>query len=93
MFLGAVLGIARTSPWRDLPPKFGNWNTVFKRISRFFKVHRHAQEQRPTSRHWGNRDSRVVIATGYFGNGDGQRPKGKVSEPSRCCFVIGQRMN
>jgi transposase len=33
LFLEAVLWIARTgSPWRDLPPEFGNWNTVFKRF-------------------------------------------------------------
>lgn len=32
MFLEGVLWIARTgSPWRDLPPEFGKWNTVFKR--------------------------------------------------------------
>ena len=31
-FVEAVLWIARTgSPWRDLPPLFGRWNTVFKR--------------------------------------------------------------
>ena len=31
-FVEAVLWIVRTgSPWRDLPPLFGNWNTVFKR--------------------------------------------------------------
>ena len=33
LFVGAVLWIARTgSPWRDLPPLFGKWNTVFKRF-------------------------------------------------------------
>ena len=33
LFLEAVLWIARTdSPWRDLPPEFGTWNTVFKRF-------------------------------------------------------------
>ena len=31
-FVEARLWIARTgSPWRDLPPLFGHWNTVFKR--------------------------------------------------------------
>ncbi len=33
MFLEAVFWIARTgSPWRDLPPKFGNWNTIYRRF-------------------------------------------------------------
>jgi transposase len=34
-----VLWIARTgSPWRDLPPAFGNWNTVFKRYRDWVKA-------------------------------------------------------
>jgi len=38
LFLEAVLWIARTgSPWRDLPPGFGNWNTVFKRFRDWVK--------------------------------------------------------
>ncbi|MDH6271022.1 transposase [Rhizobium leguminosarum] len=32
LFLEAVLWKACTSPWRDLPKEFGNWNTVFKRV-------------------------------------------------------------
>lgn len=33
LFLEAVLWKARTgSPWRDLPPELGDWNTVFKRF-------------------------------------------------------------
>jgi len=33
-FVEAVLWIVRTSsPWRDLPPVFGNWNSVFRRFA------------------------------------------------------------
>ena len=33
MFLEAVFWIARTgASWRDLPPGFGNWNTIYRRF-------------------------------------------------------------
>ena len=33
LFMEAVFWIARTgSPWRDLPPGFGNWNTIYRRF-------------------------------------------------------------
>lgn len=33
LFVEAVLRIARTgSPWRDLPPSFGYWNSAFTRV-------------------------------------------------------------
>ena len=36
MFVEGVLWIARTgSPWRDLPPVFGAWNSVFQRFGRW----------------------------------------------------------
>ena len=39
LFLEAVLWIARTSsPWRDLPPTFGKWNSVFKRYRDWVKA-------------------------------------------------------
>jgi len=36
MFVEGVLWIPRTgSAWRDLPKVFGNWNSVFRRFSRW----------------------------------------------------------
>lgn len=36
LFLDAVLWIARTgAPWRDLPERFGNWNSTWRRFDRW----------------------------------------------------------
>ena len=38
LFIDAVLWIARTgAPWRDLPERFGDWNTTFQRFNRWSK--------------------------------------------------------
>lgn len=38
-FVEAVLWIARTgSPWRDLPPALGHWNSVFTRFRDWVKA-------------------------------------------------------
>src|SRR5512135_2301152 len=35
LFLDAVLWIAKTgAPWRDLPDRFGNWNSAWRRVAR-----------------------------------------------------------
>src|SRR6201991_3157909 len=39
LFVEAVLSIARTgSPWRDLPPSFGHWNSTFTRFRDWVKA-------------------------------------------------------
>jgi transposase len=38
LFVESVLWLAKTgAPWRDLPNEFGNWNSVFRRFSRWAK--------------------------------------------------------
>lgn len=39
LFVNAVLWIAKTSaPWRDLPERFGEWNSVYRRFARWAKA-------------------------------------------------------
>jgi transposase len=36
LFVDAVLYVAKTGiPWRDLPARFGHWDTVYKRFNRW----------------------------------------------------------
>ena len=38
LFVEAIFWRVRTgSPWRDLPPEFGNWNSAFRRFRRWAK--------------------------------------------------------
>ena len=39
LFIDAVLWIAKTgAPWRDLPERFGNWNSVWRRFDRWART-------------------------------------------------------
>jgi transposase len=39
LFVNAVMWIAKTgAPWRDLPERFGKWNSVFQRFNRWCKT-------------------------------------------------------
>ena len=39
LLINAVVWIAKTgAPWRDLPERFGNWNSVFQRFNRWCKA-------------------------------------------------------
>lgn len=39
LFINAIMWIAKTgAPWRDLPERFGNWNSNFQRFNRWCKT-------------------------------------------------------
>lgn len=38
LFINAIFWLTKTgAPWRDLPPRFGKWNSVFTRFNRWAK--------------------------------------------------------
>jgi transposase len=65
-FINAILFIAKTGiPWRDLPERFGNWNSVWRRFDRWSRKgvwKRIFEELRDPDLEWLFLDSTVVRA-------------------------------
>ena len=66
LFVDAVLWIAKTgAPWRDLPERFGNWNSVWRRFDRWARKgawERVFRELQDTDLEWLLLDSTVIRA-------------------------------
>ncbi|HEX8204240.1 MAG TPA: IS5 family transposase [Isosphaeraceae bacterium] len=66
LFVNAILWLAKTgAPWRDLPGRFGNWNSVAKRFARWVKKGvwlRIFQELKDPDLEWLILDSTVIRA-------------------------------
>ena len=66
LFVDAILWIAKTgAPWRDLPERFGNWNSVWKRFDRWGRKgvwRRIFQELQDPDLEWLMLDSTIIRA-------------------------------
>ena len=92
LFIDAVLWIAKTSAaWRDLPERFGNWNSVWKRFSRWAqqgrweKVFRHLQDP---DLEWLLLDSTVVRAHQHAAGGE-KKPTAAAGGSRRASAAAG----
>ena len=36
--VNGILWVAHGAPWRDMPERYGNWNSVFVRFTRWSKI-------------------------------------------------------
>ena len=81
-FDNAVLWIAKTgAPWRNLPERFGNWNSVWRRFDRWARKgvwRRDFDERQDPDMEWIILDSTAVRA---HRNAAGEK-RGKATRPS-----------
>ena len=80
LFVNAVLWIAKTgAPWRDLPERFGPWNSAWKRFDRWAKKgvwQRVFEALQDSDLEWAIIDSTVVRAHQHAaGKKGGKKPK------------------
>ena len=74
LFVEAVLWIARTgSPWRDLPPSFGHWNSVFTRFRDWVKADiwkrlKRGTQSQAIGRSKGGMTTKILALTDALGN-------------------------
>jgi transposase len=84
LFIDAVLWIGKTgAPWRDLPERFGDWNTVWKRFDRWTKNgvwQRLFEVLQDPDLEWLILDSTIIRAHQHAA---GARKKGVVRKPKR----------
>jgi transposase len=85
-FVDAVLWIAKTgAPWRDLPERFGNWNSVWRRFDRWARKgvwQRLFEALRDPDLEWLILDSTVVRAHAHAA-GAQKKPTAAGARPSR----------
>ena len=94
MALEGILWVIRTgAPWRDLPSRFGNWNTVYWRFRRWAKA---GVFDRIFAVLSADRDLKTVMVDGTFAKAHqhaaGARKLGKTAEASKKLQKIGRSM-
>jgi transposase len=92
LFIDAVLYVAKTGiPWRDLPIRFGKWDTAFKRFNRWSKKGTWARvfaALQDPDLEWLILDSTVVRAHPCAA-GAKKKPTGPGGRPSRPLAAAG----
>ena len=69
LVVAAVLWMARTdAPWRDLPERFGDWNSTFQRFNRWARSGRWAKLREALGRSRGGMSTKVHVAVDALGN-------------------------